>query len=279
MPANWPGVSLRHELCEKDVEMKRLSIKLDEGQVSYLTDGQGPPLLLLHSLGVSSESWSRVIESLAQSWSVYALDMMGHGDSDKPPRNYLIEDYAQNVIDFADRLSLGQIVLCGNSVGALTVLEVSVAYPERVKALVLVGCPGWDAWGRIERLMLSALSYDVEGNPLPATKEQLAMSYTQATSELIEWVNQQRAKAGLWMKKTMIAIGLYDVIPKLPLVRCPTLVVFGSKDLLREREKVLLEGISEAKHAVVPNAGHLPQMDNPHGFLQEVKQFLSAIGS
>jgi pimeloyl-ACP methyl ester carboxylesterase len=127
--------------------------------------------------------------------------------------------------------------------------------------------------------MLSALSYDVEGNPLPATKEQLAMSYTQVTPELIEWVNQQRAKAGLWMKKTMIAIGLYDVIPKLPLVRCPTLVVFGSEDLLREREKVLLEGISEAKHAVVPNAGHLPQMDNPQGFLQEVKQFLSTRGS
>ena len=256
--------------------MKSLSIKLDEGQISYLTEGHGPPLLLLHSLGVSSESWSRVVEPLAQSWSVYALDMMGHGDSDKPPRNFLIEDYARNVIHFSDRLGLGQILLCGNSVGALIAMEVAVTYPEKVKALVLVGCPGWDAWGRIERLMLSALNYDIEGNPLPATKEQLAMSYTQVTPVLIEWVNQQRAKTRQWMKKTTIAIGLYDAIPKLPLVRCPTLVVFGSEDLLREREMVLLEGISDAKHAVVPNAGHLPQMDNPQGFLQEVKQFLSA---
>ena len=256
--------------------MKSLFIKLDEGQISYLTEGHGPPLLLLHSLGVSSESWGRVVEPLAQSWSVYALDMMGHGDSDKPPRNFLIEDYARNVIHFSDRLGLGQILLCGNSVGALIAMEVAVTYPEKVKALVLVGCPGWDAWGRIERLMLSALNYDIEGNPLPATKEQLAMSYTQVTPVLIEWVNQQRAKARQWMKKTMIAIGLYDTIPKLPLVRCPTLVVFGSEDLLREREMVLLEGISDAKHAVVPNAGHLPQMDNPQGFLKEVKQFLSA---
>jgi len=259
--------------------MKRLSIKLDEGRISYLTDGQGPPLLLLHSLGVSSESWSRVIKPLAQSYSVYAWDMMGHGDSDKPPRNFLVEDYARNLIHFSDRLGLGQMILCGNSVGALIALEVAAAYPEKVKALILVGCPGWDAWGRLERLMLSASNYDSEGNPLPATKEQLAMSYTRVTKELIEWVNQQRAKAGLWMKKTMIAIGLYDAIPKLLLVRCPTLVVFGSEDLLREREKVLLEGISGAKHAVVPNAGHLPQVDNPQGFLQEVKQFLSSIGS
>ncbi len=256
--------------------MKRLSIKLDEGRISYLTDGQGPPLLLLHSLGVSSDSWSKVIKPLAQSWSVYAWDMMGHGDSDKPPRNFLIEDYARNVTLFSDGLGLGQIILCGNSVGALIALEVAVSYPEKVKALILVGCPAWDAWGRIERLMLSALNYDIEGNPLAATKEQLAMSYTQVTKELIDWVNQQRAKAGLWMKKTMIAIGLYDVIPKLPLVRCPSLVVFGSEDLLREREAVLLEGMSDVKHVAVPNAGHLPQMDDPQGFLQEVNQFLSS---
>ena len=259
--------------------MKRLSIKLDEGMISYLTDGQGPPLLLLHSLGVSSEAWSRVIEPLAQSYSVYALDMMGHGDSGKPPRNFLIEDYAQNVNHFSDRLGLDHIILCGNSVGALIGLEVAATYPEKVKALILVGCPGWDAWGRTERLMLSASNYDSEGNPLPATTEQLAMSYTRVTKELVEWVDQQRTKAGLWMKKTMIAIGLYDTISKLSLVRCPTLVVFGSEDMLREREKVLLEGISEAKHSVVPKAGHLPQLDNPKGFLQEVKKFLNSTSS
>jgi len=84
--------------------MKRLSIKLDEGRLSYFTDGQGPPLLLLHSLGVSSEAWNRVIKPLAQSYSVYTWDMMGHGDSDKPPYNFLIEDYARNVIEFSDRL-------------------------------------------------------------------------------------------------------------------------------------------------------------------------------
>ena len=259
--------------------MKRLSIKLDEGRISYLTDGQGPPVLLLHSLGVSSESWSRVIEPLAQSCSVYAWDMMGHGNSDKPPRNFLIEDYARNVIHLSEWLGLGQIILCGNSVGALIALEVAASYPEGVKALILVGCPGWDAWGRIERIMLSALNYDIEGNLVPATKEQLAMSYTRVTPELIDWVNQERAKAGLWMKKTVIAIGLYDVMPKLPLVKCPTLVVFGSEDLLREREVALLEGISGAKHAVVPNAGHLPQMDSPQGFLEEMKRFLGSDAS
>ena len=78
------------------------------------------------------------------------------------------------------------------------------------------------------------------------------------------------------MKKTAIAIGLYDVMPKLPLVKCPTLVLFGSDDVLRERALTLLEGICGAKYALVPNAGHLPQMDSPQGFLEEMKQFLGS---
>ena len=256
--------------------MKKLSLKLDEGQISYLAGGQGPPLLLLHSLGVSSEAWNKVLEPLAQSYTVYALDMLGHGDSDKPPRNYLIEDYARNVVDFADKLGLEKIPLCGNSVGAVIALEVAASYPERVEALILVDCPAWDAWERTERIFLSALSYDIEGNPLPTTMEQLQMAYTQVTPELVEWAKQERAKAGIWAKKTMIAIGLYDVLARLSLVKCPALVLFGSQDMLREQEKVLLEGIEGAKHAVVENAGHLPQMDNPQAFLQEVNQFLGS---
>jgi len=256
--------------------MERLSVKLDVGQLSYISEGQGPALLLLHSLGLSGDAWSKVLEPLAQSYAIYALDMLGHGYSDKPPRNYLIGDYAQSVVAFADKLGLERIILCGNSVGALIALEVAATHPTRVAELILVGCPAWDAWQRMERLTIAALDYDVEGNPLPPSVTKLAMHYTQVTPELLEWVSQQRARAGIWMKKTLIAIGLYDVIPKLPMVKCPTLVLFGSQDILREQEKILLEGIKGARHAVVENAGHLPQIDNPQGFLREVNQFLSS---
>ncbi|MFC1892802.1 alpha/beta fold hydrolase [Chloroflexota bacterium] len=256
--------------------MEKLSLKLDSGRISYIKEGHGPPLLLLHSLGVSSEAWNKVLPSLAQRYTVYAPDMLGHADSDKPPGNYRIEDYARSVVAFMDKLGLGKIVLCGNSVGGLITLEIAVTNAERIEKLVLVGCPSWEAWQRIERLMLSALGFDIEGNPLPLSLEQLALTYVRTTPELLEWVNQQRGKADIWIKKTMIAIGLYDAIPKLPLVKCPTLVLFGSKDMLREHEKTLLEGIKGAKHALVPNAGHLPQIDNPQSFLQEVNQFLTS---
>lgn len=256
--------------------MERLSLKLDVGRLSYVTQGQGPALLLLHSLGLSARSWDKVLEPLAQSYTVYALDMLGHGYSDKPPSNYLVEDYARSVVAFMNQLGLGKVVLCGNSVGALITLEIAATYPQHVGRLILVGCPARDTWERMERLTLAALDYDAEGNPKAFSIADLDMFYAHPTPELLEWVNQQRVKAGVWVKKTVIAVSLYDVLPKLPLVRCPTLVLFGSQDTLREKEKTLLEGIKGANHALVADAGHVPQVERPQAFLQEVNRFLSS---
>jgi pimeloyl-ACP methyl ester carboxylesterase len=255
--------------------MKKSSTKIDAGKISYLSGGRGENLLLLHSLNLSADSWNRVFEPLSRNYTVYALDMLGHGDSDKPPKNYLIEDYAQSVIASMDQLKMDKSIVCGNSVGALIALEMAASYPKRVKNLILVGCPARDPWERMERLALSALGFDVQGNPQPLSMADLAMSFAHPNAELLNWFNRERAKAGLWVKKTMIAISLYDVFPKLRLVKCPTLILFGDKDILRDREKTLLQGIKGAKHALIEDAGHVPQVEKPESFLREVSRFLS----
>ena len=254
----------------------KLSLNIEQGQISYHSEGKGPALLLLHSLGVSGEAWSQVIEQLARNYTVYAPDMLGHGDSDKPPRDYSVEDYAQSIVDFMGKLQLEKAILCGNSVGALIALEIASSHPSAIEKLLLVGCPAWDTWQRMERFSLAALNYDLQGTPLPLSSADVAVSYKKVTPELVEWVNSQRAKAGIWVKKTQIAVSIYDPLPKLQLVKCPTLVLFGSHDILRDREHILLDGIKRAELAIVENAGHLPQIDNPEVFLERVNKFLSS---
>jgi pimeloyl-ACP methyl ester carboxylesterase len=161
-------------------------------------------------------------------------------------------------------------------VGALIALEIAAMHPERVEKLILVGCPARDAWQRLERLTLAAFDYDPQGNPKPLTLAKLAITYAHPSEQLLEWVNQQRTRAGLWVKKTLIAVSLYDIFPKLPIVKCPTLVLFGSQDYLREGENLLLDGIKGAEHALVEDAGHLPQVEKPQAFLKEVNRFLNA---
>ena len=255
--------------------MKEGTVHTKDGKLFYRFEGQGEPLILLHSLGVSSESWRHVIEPLSRKFSLYTVDLMGHGNSDKPNRNYEIYNYAESVVELMDALEISEARVIGNSIGAMISLEMSVSFPERVVKQVLVGCPAWEtAWERMERLMLSALGYDATGNPKPLTIDNLSLSYAHPTMQILEWVNNLRAKAGLWCKRALIAVALWDIVPKLPMVKCPTLIIFGSKDFLREKEQVLIQNIRGAKYALIENAGHLPQIDAPEAFLKPVLEFL-----
>jgi pimeloyl-ACP methyl ester carboxylesterase len=254
--------------------MPKSFIQLEDGKMAYLAGGKGKDLILLHSLNISAESWEKVFGPLTQNFTVHALDMFGHGDSEKPPKNLLVEDYARSVVQFMDRMKIGKAIVCGNSVGALTAVELGAVYPQRVEKLILVGCPARDAWERMERLALSALGFDAQGNPQPLSLADLKMTYAHPTPELAAWFNQLRAKAGAWVKKTLIAISLYDPFPKFPKIECPTLVLFGDQDVLKEKEKEILRGIKGAKSVILHDAGHVPQMDQPEAFLKEVNQFL-----
>lgn len=261
---------------EKEAKMKKLSLPVEGGNISYLTEGQGSNLILLHGLNLSANAWKEVFEPLTRTHTVYALDMLGHGDSTKPSGNFRIEDYAQSVIAFMDKLSLGQAAICGNSVGGLIAAEMAASFPRRVQKLILVGCPARDSWERMERLALSALGFDAQGNPLPISIADLGMTLANPTPELLTWFNQERAKAGIGVKKTLLALSLYDVFPKLPMIKCPTLVLFGEKDILIEKEETLLENIKGARRSVIKRAGHVPQIDQPQAFLEEVNRFLSS---
>jgi len=256
--------------------MKKSFIQLEDGKLAYLAGGKGKNLILLHSLNLSADSWEKVFGPLSQSHSVYALDMFGHGHSEKPPKNLLVEDYARSVVQFMDRMKIEKAMVCGNSVGALIAVELGAVYPRRVEKLVLVGCPARDAWERMERLALSALGFDAQGNPQPLSLIDLKMTYAHPTPELAAWFNQLRAKAGVGVKKTMIAISLYDPFPRFPKINCPTLVLFGDQDVLREKEEEILKAIKGAKSAILPDAGHVPQMDQPEAFLKAIDPFLKS---
>jgi 3-oxoadipate enol-lactonase len=256
--------------------MQKSFIQLEDGKLAYLAGGKGKNLILLHSLNLSADSWDKVFGPLSQSHSVYALDTFGHGDSEKPPRNFLIEDYARSVVQFMDRMKIEKAMVCGNSVGGLIAVELGAAFPQRVEKLVLVGCPARDPWERMERLAFSALGFDLQGNPQPLSLTDLKMAFAHPSAELAAWFNQLRAKAGLWVKKTTIAISLYDPFPRFAKIKCPTLVLFGDQDILKEKEKEILQAIKGAKSVILHDAGHIPQMDQPETFLKTIDPFLKS---
>src|SRR5215210_513168 len=73
-----------------------------------LEAGSGPPLVLLHGTGGHAESWIRNVLPLAAQFHVYAIDMVGHGFTDKPALGYTPRDYAAHVVAFLDAVGVAK---------------------------------------------------------------------------------------------------------------------------------------------------------------------------
>ncbi|XP_027365223.1 pheophytinase, chloroplastic isoform X2 [Abrus precatorius] len=103
-----------------------------------------PPLLLVHGFGASILHWRRNVRTLAQNYTVYAIDLLGFGASDKPPGfQYNMETWAQLILDFLNEVIQKPTVLIGNSVGSLACLiAASDSSQTLVKGIVLLNCAG-----------------------------------------------------------------------------------------------------------------------------------------
>ena len=87
--------------------------------------------------------------------------------------------------------------------------------------------------------------------------------------------NETRFKAGPRMMEVPKAVYAFEVIARLPRINCPTLILYGEKDELRGKEHKLLHGIQGSRLLLLPEAGHIPQLDDPDGFAREVLAFFA----
>lgn len=107
-------------------------------------DSSNPPLLLIHGFGASVAHWRRNIPTLAQNYTVYAIDLLGFGASDKPAGfAYSMEVWAEMILDFLDEIVQKPAILMGNSVGSLAcVIAAAESTRTLVRGLVLLNCAG-----------------------------------------------------------------------------------------------------------------------------------------
>jgi len=125
--------------------MQRRSVTLDGVGVCYQEAGDpaGPPLLLVHGLLSDSTTWDRAIEPLAaRGVRVLALDLPGHGCSDKPRDSYLLDYFAAALDRFLDALDLPAVIVCGHSLGGAIAVHFGYHFPHRIAGLVLVSSGG-----------------------------------------------------------------------------------------------------------------------------------------
>jgi pimeloyl-ACP methyl ester carboxylesterase len=123
----------------------RSRVLVDGNAIAYQQAGpsDGQVVVLLHGLASDADTWDRAMGPLAEhGLRVIALDLIGHGDSDKPVGTYLLDDFSDSLARFLDVLGIPAATLCGHSLGGAVAVHFGTRYPERLERLVLVSAGG-----------------------------------------------------------------------------------------------------------------------------------------
>lgn len=264
---------------------------------AFLHTGSGPPVLLIHGIGDSADSWRDVIPALAAHHTVIVPDLLGHGDSDKPRADYSLAAYANAMRDLLSVLDIPRVSVVGHSLGGGVAMQFAYQFPELCARLVLVstggvshevnpvlrlasapnadfflpalGLPGARLLGRLTFKALSALRTRIghDAEPLLRMFETLPdaasrRAFSRTLRAVVDWRGQ--------------AITMLD--------RCyltrdiPTLLVWGARDgvIPLAHAHRLHAAMPASRLEVFAQAGHFPHQHDPIRFSRLVRDFFEA---
>jgi pimeloyl-ACP methyl ester carboxylesterase len=256
-------------------------IEVDGLRIAYERAGAGPPLVLLHGyVGDGTTTWRPQIEGLSDEFTVVAWDAPGAGRSSDPPESFGLAGYADCLARFVDRLGLEKPHVAGLSFGGALALEFYRRHSAIPMTLILASAyAGWAgslpadvAAQRLQQaLVLANLS------PEEFVGALLPTMFCEGTSA--ESVDEFAATMLAFHPvgfRAMARASAEDLRDALPHVRVPTLLVYGDKDVrapLTVAEN-LHSALAGSTLVVLPDAGHICNIEAPEEFNRVVRNFL-----
>lgn len=268
-------------------------IQIDAGRtLRFLKTGTGDPLILMHTIRTQLDYFQEVIPQLAQHYTVYAIDLPGHGYSSIDTKANYDEPYLRSaVIAFIEKLDLREVTLVGESIGAVLALTVASALPERIKAVVSSNTYDYDTrygdgvrrgnfianviLGHFAIPVLGAVFAALENKPLLGLilRGGLRMKRWMPNPLLTEFDRVGRRKGYRYVERSTFAgwrswskaRSLYAA------VKAPVKLIYGEHDWSRldERQRTAKE-LGGVAITTVANTGHFAFVDNPKKLVELV---------
>jgi non-heme chloroperoxidase len=241
-------------------------------------DPSGQPIIMLHGLTDSWFSFSRILPDMPASYHIYALDLRGHGGSDRPALGYTMADFAADVISFMDTMELPRATLVGHSMGSLIAQQVALAAPRRVARLALLGAA---ANAHISDLLEFQQAVDALVDPVPvefAREFQVSTIYHPLPDDFLNQAVAESLKLPAYVWRGALAGCLaVDFTPNLAQIQAPALLLRGDQDAIfpRAGQDALVTGLARAVLRVYHQTGHAIHWERPEQVVQDLKDFIT----
>ena len=274
-------------------------IKLADGEaVRVIKTGQGEPLVLIHTIRTQIEFFSEMIPFYAQKYTVYAVDLPGHGQSSISKKINYDEPYLRkSIIDLINKLGLENITLVGESIGATLSLTIAATIPNKIKQVIAVNTYDYETryadgirrGNFIANFMMWNYSIPINGAIFAALENRFFLSLVMNggvtnIKKIPTWLMKTFDKTGhrpgygylgrnilknwrSWAK----APTLYHQI------KSPVTLVYGENDWSRKEERLsTLSKIPNAKIETIANSGHFLSVDNPNALKHLILEHLNS---
>lgn len=219
----------------------------------YTKTGSGEPLVLLHGNGESGGYFSHQTAYFSRSYTVYALDTRGHGQSPRGAAPFTIRQFARDLLCFLDQQGIEKASLLGFSDGGNIALTFALAHQSRVS-----------------RLILNGANLDPSGVK-PSVQIPIVLGYK--TAALF-------ASKSLQARHNAELLGLMVNDPSIPLaaladLHVPTLVIVGDRDMIKERHSRQIAQAIPGSRLEIIAGDHFIAAKNPDAFNRAVEKFLA----
>ena len=213
------------------------------------------PLILLHGNGEDGSYFKNQIDYFSDKYRVIALDTRGHGKSPRGTEPFTIEQFSCDLYDFMVRLDISNAVILGFSDGANIAMKFAMRYPDKVRALILNG-----------------------GNLNPKGVKRTTQIPIEIGYRIARWFSSKSPDARKNAEMLGLMVNEPDIEPnELASIRVPTLVICGSKDMIKESHtKEIAENIPNAKLSII-KGNHFIANKQHATFNNAVEEFLQTI--
>lgn len=259
--------------------------------------GGGRPLLLVHGFTGAKEDFTEWLDPLAElGWHAVAMDQRGHGSSSQPEEEhaYSFESYATDLLGLLDALGWSTAVVLGHSMGGMVVQTAALRSPDRFEALVLMDTSHRALRADAAIIELGIAIARAEGMAaVMAAQDAMEGADTLGTGPgqrvlaTREGYREFGARKMLASSPAMYVAMLQlltdatsglDRLADLAAITVPTLVLVGDEDApFLKPSRRMAETIPGAQLAVIPDAGHSPQFENPDAWWAALSEFLAGL--